>query len=205
MPFDVLHKAKIDTGLDASLPATPEGVGDVYFAPDGNSGDGALYLTNAAGDTWVEFVASGGGGGATALGDLTDVDVLGASNGQVLTYNSGASEWQPQNITVSMSDLLDVDLTGLTDGDVLIYDNVSGDWIHASKVTAINDLSDVASFTQVKGDMLASDGSVFDTLGVGVDGQTLVADSGETLGMRWATGPSGTVDNDARIFAIIGW
>lgn len=154
----------------------------MYFAPDGNGGDGALYITNLAGDTWFEFTGSG----ATTLGDLTDVDVLGATTGQALIYNGGAGEWQPQDVVSNLGDLIDVDLSGLTDGDVLIYDQVGGDWVRATKVNALSDLSDVANFTQAKGDIIVSDGLVFDGLNVGTDGQALFADSNETLGLIWA-------------------
>ena len=40
---------------------------------------------------WREFAS--GGGGASALDDLTDVDITSASNGQVLKYDSTNSEW----------------------------------------------------------------------------------------------------------------
>lgn len=184
LPFDTLHKAKIDTDLDANLPATPEGIGDVYFAPDGNGGQGALYMTNAAGDAWLEFTGTGGGG-ATVLDDLTDVDTLGVTTGQVLTYNGGVGEWQPQDVATNLADLLDIDLTGLVDGDVIIYDSVGGEWVRATKVNALADLSDVANFTQVKGDIMVSDGGLFDALNVGTDGQSLFADSSEPLGVKW--------------------
>lgn len=42
-----------------------------------------------------------GGGGATSLGDLTNVSssVASASNGQVLAYNSTAGVWEPQSVS----------------------------------------------------------------------------------------------------------
>lgn len=60
---------------------------------------------------------------------------------------------------------------------------------------AANNLSDVAdqttsfdnvSPTTTKGDLIANDGTNNIRLGVGTDGQKLVADSGETSGLRWA-------------------
>lgn len=48
--------------------------------------DGKQYARQDA--AWSEVVA-GGGGGASALGDLTDVDTFGASNGEALVYTEG--------------------------------------------------------------------------------------------------------------------
>lgn len=159
-------------------------MGDVYFAPDANSGAGGLYLTNAAGTAWVEFTGSSG---ASALSGLSDVDTSGVTAGQVLTYNGSANEWQPQDVAANLADLLDVNLSGLTDGDVLVYDSVGGEWVRATKVNAITDLSDVANFTQTKGDIIVSDGGQLDALNVGTNGQVLTADSGEALGVAWET------------------
>ncbi len=43
--------------------------------------------------TFCQYNGSGGGGGATALVALSDVAISGATNGQVLTYDSTAGKW----------------------------------------------------------------------------------------------------------------
>lgn len=43
---------------------------------------------------FCQYSGSGGGGGATALADLTDIDLAGLANGKVLTYNSTSSKWE---------------------------------------------------------------------------------------------------------------
>jgi len=187
LPFNTLHKSRLDGGEDVALPPVPEGFGDVYWAADGGTdGNGALYLTNADGDAWIQFSSGGGGGGATTLNDLTDVDVIAAQNGQVLTYNSATGLWQASAIPRNFSQLLDVNVTGVADGRTIAYDIISGQWIPAIKVSALGDLVDVAQFTQAKGDIMASNGSLFNRLPVGNDDLALVVDSNETLGMKWA-------------------
>lgn len=55
------------------------------------------------------------------------------------------------------------------------------------EVVPLSDLVDVTTVTPTKGDLLAGDGTNFDDLPVGVDGQKLAADSAEGLGLKWVT------------------
>jgi hypothetical protein len=50
-----------------------------------------LAPNGAGGVVW----STGGGGGASALNDLTDVDTAGAANTNVLAYESATSTWKP--------------------------------------------------------------------------------------------------------------
>lgn len=182
LPFLSLHKAKIESGLLVSRPATPEGLGDAYFATDANGGLGAIYLTNLAGTAWVEFTQT-----VPNLSDLLDVNITTPADGSALIYNSGTSKWIDGTVSSSIATLTDVDITGLADGYILIWDNVGGKWVVGQRVVAVGDLSDVATFTQVKGDIMASNGTVFNKIGVGTNNQVLMADSAETNGVKWAT------------------
>ena len=58
------------------------------------TGSAQLYTVDAAGNI---VTISGSGGGATALGDLTDVDLATTTpqNGDALVYDSINSEWVP--------------------------------------------------------------------------------------------------------------
>lgn len=89
--FAGLHKAKIDGGLLIDRPAAPEGFGDMYWATDDDGGVGAIYLSNAAGNTWVKFSIAASN---INLDDLGDVDAAAPTNGQVLTWNNGTSAWE---------------------------------------------------------------------------------------------------------------
>jgi hypothetical protein len=118
-PLNVLGQPKNDDNSSSVTLKT----GDVV-AGDGNSGNifietgvksgtgtrGTIKLKNGSegtvGHVWTSTDTDGGGswqaptgGGAEALSDLTDVDTTGATNGQVLTYNSGDNEWQPADPT----------------------------------------------------------------------------------------------------------
>lgn len=55
--------------------------------------------------------ASGGGGGASALNDLSDVTITSASNGQVLTYDNANSKWINQS---PASGSLDIQQNGVS-------------------------------------------------------------------------------------------
>lgn len=182
LPFLSLHKAKVQSDILANRPVTPEGRGDTFFATDANGGLGALYLSNQAGNIWVEFVQT-----IPNLGELTDVNITTPANGNTLIYNSATSTWIDGTTSSSISALTDVNLTGLSDGEILIWDNVNNEWINESRVTAIGELSDVATFTQAKGDIIASNGTIFNRIAVGANNQVLTANSSQTNGVQWTT------------------
>lgn len=70
--------------------------------------------------------------------------------------------------------------------------------------TALNDLSDVVSVSPTAGDFLVYNGSNWVELPVGIDGQVLLADSGETEGVSWNDPVFEAEDQDARILAYLG-
>lgn len=68
---------------------------------------------------WSGLGGISGGGGASALDDLTDVDAPSPSDGQVLTWVNANSAWEPANAGVSDHGAL----TGLSDDDHAQYHN----------------------------------------------------------------------------------
>lgn len=75
------------------------------------------------------------------------------------------------------------DITGVTAGTGISGGGTSG------TVTITNSM---ATEITAKGDLIAGTGSAtFDNLAVGTNGQTLVADSAEATGLKWATASSG--------------
>ena len=75
----------------------PEGGASAFTGlsdtPSAYAGEGEKLVRVNAGETGLEFVEAAAGG-ATTLGDLTDVDATGASSGDVLTYDG--TGWEPQ-------------------------------------------------------------------------------------------------------------
>ena len=69
-------------------------------------------------------------GGVDTLAGLTDVDVTGVTDGQVLKYDDDTGEWQPANdqSATSLGNLDDVSITTPADRESLIYD--SGNWVN---------------------------------------------------------------------------
>lgn len=129
LAFIQLHKAKISTTEELSVPIAPDGIGDAHWSPETE----ILRLSNLAGDDWMAYDLgdiSGGGGGAVALDDLTDVNASSPTNNQVLTWNSGSSRWIAQFVSIAyaLTDLTDVTVSGATKGSLLV--KTSGDWIN---------------------------------------------------------------------------
>jgi len=64
-----------------------------------NTADGKLFTKHTDGS--IVAISGGGGGGASKLGDLTDVDAAGPTDGQVLTWVDANSQWEPAGVSGS--------------------------------------------------------------------------------------------------------
>lgn len=116
-------------------PGTPGQDGDDGFSPtivvkSSTSTEYILTITDKNGsyDT-PNLKGSGGSGGASAMSDLTDVDLTALANGSVLVYDSTAAKWVAT--ALSFADISDVDLTGITDGQILAWDAANSKFVPA--------------------------------------------------------------------------
>lgn len=85
---------------------------------------------------WADlgYVASGGGGGASALADLTDVDLTGLADGKTIVWDEDDSKWVVTDFPTpgagALGDLTDVDLsTPPTEGQALLWDDGTSKWV----------------------------------------------------------------------------
>ena len=80
-------------------------------------------------------ISANGGGGASALDDLTDVDVTNPTNGQALLYDSGNSKWVNGNVSASstLAGLSDTTISNPQNGQVLKYNSTSQKWENANE------------------------------------------------------------------------
>lgn len=93
-----------------------------------------------------------------------------------------------------LADLDDVDLsTPATDGQVLKYDDDTSTWVPAA-----DDTGSALPTATTKGDIAVYDGDSWEILAAGTNTHVLTADSGETLGLKWAAGGGGG-GSDARL------
>lgn len=76
-------------GLSTDLPITPAPKnGSRFFAMD----NGKTYWYDGASNTWEGYA---GGGGASELSDLGDVDLEGLADGDFLKYDEDSDKWVP--------------------------------------------------------------------------------------------------------------
>ena len=68
-----------------------------------NSDAGALEVYDGG-----QWTGVGGGGGASALGDLTDVTLTALSDGDLIRYNGTAGEWQNTNLGLTLTPILSI-------------------------------------------------------------------------------------------------
>jgi hypothetical protein len=101
---------------------TPLSEGELIYVTD----TGKLFIGNGTATGGVEVIGSGGGGGgATTLDALTDTDLTGFTDGDVLTYIAASNKWEPIPVPgaspIELNDLTNVDITPSA-LDMLIYD-----------------------------------------------------------------------------------
>jgi hypothetical protein len=132
------------------------------------------------GAQWTPGADNAGTSGSTTLFGLTDTNISGIANSQILSYNTSNGQWVNTNLTdhpdyfsssdfdssfaaKSVSDLGDVDTTGIQTGQFLQWDgtkfvaaSVAGGGTVDLTQESINELSDVdtATSTPVNGDVL---------------------------------------------------
>jgi len=72
-------------------------------------------------------------GSPQSLAGLTDVDIAGLINGQILQYNSTTSKWENVDRTdINLSELGDVTIVAPANGQVLVYNSSTGKWENSS-------------------------------------------------------------------------
>lgn len=122
--------------------------GGAYAAcssPVGNDGE-IRYASNYGvfafcnGTDWVSMAGwnNSGGGGASLLNELTDVDTTGASSGKILSYNG--SQWVVSDTISTLAGLADVNTSGATSGKILAYDGSK--WVVSDSAVASGGYAD---------------------------------------------------------------
>jgi len=115
---------RLRRGTDAERLLITPVEGELIYTTDTKklyAGDGSTAGGNIV-------TGSGGGGGSATLDGLTDTDLTGASNSDVLTYNSSTSKWESVAVPgvgiITLNTLNDVNTAGTTTADLLQYDGV---------------------------------------------------------------------------------
>ena len=116
----------------------PGAVGAKKLWIDITDPDVPLYkVRNDADDGWDDITPAG----TTELAGLTDVDLTGLSDGDVLIWDTGTSKWVALDptllppVAVALDDLSDVNAPAPSDGDVLKWDDGAGEWVAAADET----------------------------------------------------------------------
>ena len=158
----IANLADVDIGNDSTVPV-----------------DGDVLAYHAASGDWRASAAAAGG--ATTLSALTDVDLTGLLNDDVIVYNSVTSNFERE--TFRLEALRDVTFSNLNNS-VLVYDNVAGTFnqvdslnnniVDANGITIVD--ANLAEFNgALRGDILSEDSSVILSVGIGETDSNLFA------------------------------
>ena len=129
LAFSKLHKAKFNSGDEPGAPLTPDGPGDVYWAPDTDK----LYLANNIGDDWQTYILGSGGGSTPTLNSVGDVDAETPTNDQILYWDTGSSTWKAKTLPnfatdFKISKLVDTTVSSEAKGNILVHNGSS--WLN---------------------------------------------------------------------------
>ena len=165
--------------LDLSTQSIAD-LGDVDIGNDSTiPTDGDVLAYHAASGDWRASTAAAG---SSNLDSLTDVDLTGILNDDILVYNSVTANFERE--TFRLEALRDVTFSNLTNS-VLVYDNVAGTFNQTQSLN--NNIVDVddnvilnanaALFTgDMRGNILAEDSSVVVNIGTDATNSTVTAD-----------------------------
>ena len=143
--------------------------------------DGDVLAYDAATGDWRASTVTAGGGGATSIVALTDVDGTGLLNDDVLVFNSVSGNFE--RATFRLEALLDVTFSNLNNS-VLVYDNVAGTFnqtdslnnnIVDSDSNVILDVTSSLLTGDVQGNILAEDSSIVVNIGADAGSSTVTA------------------------------
>ena len=85
-----------------------------------------------------------------SIGDLSDVDTSGITNGQALVWDSATSRFLASSAGASsLDDLSDVDTSSAADADILMYDSANSRFVAASQYTSGGSASDSGNVTAI--------------------------------------------------------
>lgn len=112
-----------------TIDGTSSNVPQIEANPSGTT-TGTL---SSIGINGTNYNVSSGGGGASALNDLSDVVVSSPAAGQSLIYDNITNKWQNSALpSGNLADLGDTTITTPTDGQVLTYDSTSSKWVNGA-------------------------------------------------------------------------
>ena len=152
---------------------TNSGIADIKIEQGSAPGTTTDKLYNVSGSLfWNGTQLAGGGGGVSAINDLSDVTITSAATGDILRFNGSAwvdypdSNFAASGHTHSLNDGTDVVLTSPSTGQVLKFNGTN--WVNDTDATgggggstALNDLTDATITTPTTGQVLKYNGSIW--------------------------------------------
>ena len=154
-----LHNSRINLiHGDPNILHTPSTYsGECVIDLDTNS----LYTSNVTGNsstgyivTWHTLTSS-----SPKMATLTDVDLTGLTDKNILRYNSSTQKWEVSTDITSLANLTDVHIPGIVNGEIIRYNTSTGKFLRSTDITSLSKLTDVNVSTIANGDVLVYNSS----------------------------------------------
>ena len=166
------HKNLIGENLHGSRIVLIHGNPNTIHHPSTYSGEtvididtASFYVSTVTGNSSTGYIVTWSTltSGAPSMSVLTDVDLNGLTDNNILRYNSGTGKWEVSTDVAALSGLTDVDVSGIVDGGIIRYNSSTGKYLASMEMDVHTHLNK-ANIDTINQNMASTDSPSFNKI-----------------------------------------
>jgi hypothetical protein len=141
--------------------------------------------------------------GAPSMSVLTDVDLTGLADNNILRYNSATEKWEVSTDVAALSGLTDVDVSTIVNGNTLVYNSSTGKYYPGDGPSTKRNNVDNSGIYTTPSFVNNGDGSI--TIGVGVYNLYHTADFSGNIYQHTINGNTFVLENNKTNYILASY